>query len=401
MADEDRDRIHSNRTELKKLIEFKILIPFIITKQVLNEAVVDEIQNNHLKNEDQVDAMLTALTRPSTSHHAFDQFIECLIETGHYEAAKLIRPEANLTEFGTNSSQPSSLPDDHRLKVKPVEPGKHMMPSEKCYSMTSRPRGYWIIVNNYEFDNRHCERVGSEKDAERLEQVAEELGFIVERYKNLSVDEMFTLMQDVSKRKTELIKHDALFVVIMSHGVNDYVYGSDGLHANVQDLKSYFYSQSCRELVNKPKVFIFVCCRGDDTDGPRRRSFSDIDMAVSNNPPALGNSSGDVCGKVCGSRRMRHSSGREISDLLTAYSTSPGFVNHRHHENGTYYVSSLVRVLMEHSCDYHLIKILQTVDREFSERVIEEEYMQTPGFEPNGFNKKLYFNPGYFEDDEN
>lgn len=400
MQEEDRRRIASNRKALAECIVFQDLIPFLIQKAILTDGQVEEIESNYLHNDQQVQALLTELEQPFTSCSAFDQFIECLIETGHTEAAGLIRPDADVTEFGSNSTPPPSLNDQPRLLVKKAE---NFMSGEAYYKMSSRPRGFWVIINNYEFEGERYEtRKGSEKDAKRMEEVASDLGFDVKPRINLTGDEMYEFLQSISK-EDDLKKHDALVVQIMSHGEYDLVAGSDGVDLHVHDIKTLFDGVHCEALIGKPKIFIFVSCRGADCDGggDHAKCLADpaSNFASSFEHKCSLDVSGDNRNGVTSRRRCRRPSGRVVSDMLTAYSTSPGYVSHRHPEDGTYYISALARVLMERSCDTHLVDILSEVDNELSKKMINDEYKQTAGYELYGFNKKLFFNPGFFDDD--
>jgi caspase-like apoptosis-related cysteine protease len=393
MQEEDRRRIAKHRSTLCRLIEFQELVPFLIQKNILTESVVDDIQSNNLKNEEQVGAMLTELEQPFVSRKEFDNFVECLTETNQGEAALLIRPKCDVSEFGSNSSPPQSLTDQPRLLVKKAD---SLMAGDGIYRMISRPRGYWVIINNSDFEeNRYESRKGSEKDAKRMEEVASELGFDVKSKTNLTADEMYDFLMALSKEE-DLVKHDAIVVQVMSHGEYDEIAGSDGVFLSVSNMKELFDGRHCEALAGKPKVFIFVACRGPDIDGNTNRKKCSIDRPgcfIS----SFESKRSDAAGGNVPVERIRNPSGRVVGDTLTAYSTSPGYVSHRHPEDGTYYISALARNLMERSCDTHLVDLLGLVDKELDDKLINDEYKQTCGFDNYGFNKKLYFNPGHFD----
>ena len=398
MQEEDRRRVASNFSSLISAIEFQNLVPFLIQKTILTEAQVGEIESNYLHNEDRVRMMLTELEQPGTSPTAFDKFIECLIETGHTDAAGLIRPYADVTEFGSNSTPPPSLTDQPRLLVKKAD---KFASGDGIYKMSSRPRGFWVIINNYEFEGKqYGPRKGSEKDAKRMEEVAADLGFEVKSKTNLTADKMYQFLHDISK-ESDLQKHDALVVQIMSHGEYDVIVGSDGIDLHVHDIKALFDGVHCEALIGKPKFFVFVSCRGADCDGisDRRKSLTDQPNSFESSFEKFNLTVSGDSGNAGSVMRSRRPSGRVVADMLTAYSTTPGYVSHRHPEDGTYYISALARVLMEHSCDTHLVDILTEVDKELEKNLINDEFRQTPGYDVYGFNKKLFFNPGFFADE--
>ncbi len=129
------------------------------------------------------------------------------------------------------------------------------------YDMKSRPRGFCLIIDNQLFSVPDLSfRVGSRADADRLSDVFSQLGFSVFRYVNKNVAQMQTLLKELSQNP-ELANHDALAVIILSHGICDKIYGTDGLIA-VEDILSLFNNINCRLMINKPKMFFLSACRG-------------------------------------------------------------------------------------------------------------------------------------------
>ncbi len=132
------------------------------------------------------------------------------------------------------------------------------------YNMTSRPRGFCLIIDNQLFSVPNLSfRAGSRADADRLSDVFSQLGFDVFRYVNQNVDQMQTLLKRLSINP-ELANHDALAVIILSHGKDDEIYGSDGGLIAVADILSLFNNINCRLMINKPKMFFLSACRGSE-----------------------------------------------------------------------------------------------------------------------------------------
>ncbi len=131
------------------------------------------------------------------------------------------------------------------------------------YDMKSRPRGFCLIIDNQLFSVPDLAfRAGSRADADRLSDVFSQLGFDVFRYVNQNVDQMQTLLKQLSINP-ELANHDALAVIILSHGIRDEIYGTDGLIA-VEDILSLFNNINCRLMIHKPKMFFLSACRGSE-----------------------------------------------------------------------------------------------------------------------------------------
>jgi hypothetical protein len=105
------------------------------------------------------------------------------------------------------------------------------------------------------------DRDGSIADADRLSNVFNQLGFAVANCDNQNVVQMKTLLKELSQN-SELAKHDALAVIILSHGITDEIYGSDGGLIAVEDILSFFNNKNCHLMINKPKMFFLSACRG-------------------------------------------------------------------------------------------------------------------------------------------
>jgi len=129
--------------------------------------------------------------------------------------------------------------------------------------MTSTPRGFCLIINNQRFANpkKFRFRRGSRADAYRLKEVFTQLGFLVHYRPNLTVTEMQTTLLNIA-RSPQLKWHDALAIIILSHGDTDVIYGTDCLTIGVDYILSLFNNKRCPLLINKPKMFFFSACRG-------------------------------------------------------------------------------------------------------------------------------------------
>ena len=146
--------------------------------------------------------------------------------------------------------------------------------------MTARPRGLCFIINNEKFDFLK-ERRGSTADANNLEALFTDLGFDVLVKTNLSGIElrqqMLSFSNSPNHKKVCLViqsfinSNDARIeilcqaqmavVVVLSHGGNGYVLGSDGKQCPNEWILEQFNNGGCPDLMGKPKFFIFQACR--------------------------------------------------------------------------------------------------------------------------------------------
>ena len=120
-------------------------------------------------------------------------------------------------------------------------------------------RGQCIIINNEEFNTLE-KRTGSRKDTNNLEEVFKnKLGFKVRTYSNLTSDGIHKLLKE--RQQKDYTNYYCLFIIILSHGCQRGIYGTDELCVSINEIQSYFTFENCPTLKGKPKAFIFQSCR--------------------------------------------------------------------------------------------------------------------------------------------
>ena len=150
-------------------------------------------------------------------------------------------------------------------------------------------------------------RPGSSKDAKDIKAVFEKFGFVVISKTNLDKTETLKLMEDVATHYDHADK-SSLFVFLLSHGENEFIFSSMYEKIELSEILSPFYN--CPTLTDKPKVFIVQACRGLTADVIP--------------PPSL--------------RR----------DFLIVYATATGEPAWRHPDEGTWYIQSFLEVIQKH-----------------------------------------------------
>ncbi|MGH0128312.1 UNVERIFIED_CONTAM: hypothetical protein FKN15_001286 [Acipenser sinensis] len=131
--------------------------------------------------------------------------------------------------------------------------------SAEEYTMSSRPHGYCLIINNFNFENTELgNRHGTDIDASALKEVFEWLGFEVRKADDVTGAGMHGILKEYQSKP-----HTDCFVCcILSHGEEECVLGTDGDKVFIRDLVSYFNGQNCPSLLTKPKVFFIQACQG-------------------------------------------------------------------------------------------------------------------------------------------
>ncbi|CAG2105677.1 unnamed protein product [Medioppia subpectinata] len=269
---------------------------------------------------------------------------------------------------------------DEPFAVKPATKVKSNKYGD-VYPMTSHPRGFCIIIDNQLFaGNTLPFRTGSRNDAYRLADVFSQLLFDVKLYTNKTSVEMKTLLQDVIAKNNELVSHDALAIIILSHGVKDEIYGTDGLTVSVDTIIGYFNNKNCPLLINKPKMFFLSACRGSQID-------SGIKKSLNSSPRPMG-SLGAAASVM-----------PTWSDIFVYYSTIEGYASLRNVSTGSWFGYELANCLAEFAHREHLhdlvtIKVAERLHERISE-MNGSTIKQAIETQTKGFVKKLYFNPGF------
>ena len=88
-------------------------------------------------------------------------------------------------------------------------------------------------------------------------------------------------------------------------------------------------------------------------------------------------------------------------DMIIAYSTIPGYASMRDHEMGTWFVQSLVEVFSYHAADKELIDLLRMTSERLSQFTNDFNEKQTCNIEMRHLYKRIYFQPGLFEEPRN
>ncbi|CAG2175119.1 unnamed protein product [Oppiella nova] len=183
---------------------------------------------------------------------------------------------------------------------------------------------------------------------------------------------MKNLLQTVIAMSEQLVEHDALAVVILSHGIKDEIYGTDGKTIAVDTILEFFNNQNCPALINKPKMFFLSACRG-----------SQIDTGIM---MPLGLKASSPFGASLG---VRPNHVPTWSDIFVYYSTIEGYASLRNTNTGSWFGYELANSLAEFAHREHLhdlitIKVAERLHERISQMngnsVKQAIETQTKGF---------------------
>ncbi|XP_051872134.1 caspase-8-like isoform X2 [Pristis pectinata] len=275
--------------------------------------------------------------------------------------ALCMEPSQETSTASSMDSVPGSLPSS----VWMISNNK----SIEEYKMDSSPLGICLILNNKVFPGtNYNQRNGTDCDAEKLEEVFTNLGFVVQRHDNLTVQGMLEKLE--AYKKYDHNNRDCFVCCILSHGEKDVVVGTDGKHLQIKDIRSLFSGSQCPSLLQKPKIFFIQACQGLSSQKACFITSSDSDLESDALPHSI----------------------PEDRDFLIVMSTVPECVSYRTRK-GSWFIQTLCSCLEEYcSRKYDLLSILTEVNRRVSEMHPNIKQIPEPRFT---LSKKLVILPPY------
>ncbi|XP_069790139.1 caspase-7-like isoform X3 [Narcine bancroftii] len=240
----------------------------------------------------------------------------------------------NVTAFPSPRPSEQTTSKSTARQQKPIE----------VYKMDSSPLGICLILNNKLFPGTHFkERSGTDKDAERLKEVFNDLGFDVRKYDNLTVNEMVQKLEAYSHYDHNAM--DCFVCCILSHGEKDVIVGKDGKHLQIGKIRTLFSGSQCTSLLKKPKLFFIQACQGTKQQKPCFIRNTNSDLEFDSSPLLI----------------------PEHRDFLFAMSTVPGYVSCRTKE-GSWFIQTLCTCLEDYCKEnYDILDILTEVNKRVSE----------------------------------
>ncbi|XP_071479493.1 uncharacterized protein [Diadema antillarum] len=323
--------------------------------------------------------------------------------------------------------------------VTPATPTREQLDPSECYCMSLRNKGIVFVLNNNDYVDRGV-RKGSEIDVINVTHVFNEIGYTPVVKQNLTAQEIRGALAEVKRTIRKI--HTSVVLVFMSHGVQEGIYGSDGVVISVEDIKEMFSGKNCPSLIGKPKIFFFQACRGNKltTSATDDRPLSvvstshdvenaagilnalvketeGIDPARDSELRTLSTGStatdrlaarGELQTLSTGSAATDRLPALETdgvpdnADMYIAHATSEGYFAIRDRVNGSWFIQALCEELITGAHLYDLDTIMTKVAKRVKKLKGEIEYKgykhvtyQTPQAIKQGIEKKIYFLPKY------
>ena len=280
--------------------------------------------------------------------------------------------------------------------------------SEKVYKMTSKPKGLALIFNFFTYE-RAVIRYGSNVDAERLDKLFKGIGY------NVHVEQDPSSAIEFKTQLNDLLANyangDSVVVAVMAHGSNEGVYCCNGDIVSIDEIVSIVGKADI--YLGKPKLVFVQACRGDnplfhdplELSSPVECSMRVDSEETSTMPLQTTARNPAESDALAFPDAERDSDSLPVSipaysDVLIGYSTLPGFSSYRNVGKGSWYIQSLVEVFSQYAFEEDVLSLLTFVNYNVSRKFkTMDGFRQIPAPQST-LTKKLYFLPGYFEDDD-
>ncbi|KAM8838559.1 caspase-8-like isoform 2-T2 [Synchiropus picturatus] len=263
-----------------------------------------------------------------------------------------------------NTARPMQDQEPVSVDAQPiVSPSLPNDEDDDYYPLNHVPRGPCVIFNNENFTNYLSKRRGTDKDEDTLKQLFSDLGFSVTVHRDLTASQMRDVLQELSTQ--DFSEADALVVLVLSHGENQIVFGSDAERVTLKELTHPFKSNLVPSLAKKPKLFFIQACQGNDfqtgVNLPPMQLMAEAQLASDH----LEEDAGPVLGETIPAQ----------ADFLLGMATVPEHRSFRRVTSGSIYIQELckqLRISAQSPRDDDILTVLTRVNREIS----KQDFMQ-------------------------
>nr|XP_061795052.1 caspase-8-like [Nerophis lumbriciformis] len=241
------------------------------------------------------------------------------------------------------------------------------------YAMTHNPHGMCVIINNEDFEGMELtKRAGTQEDENVLSGLFSKFGFKVMVHKNLTAENMRTVLKNYGSGN--FLEDDALVVFVLSHGESGCVFGTDEKKVYLRELTMPFRSGSAPTLAGKPKLFFIQACQGRD-----------LQTGYLPCPPNPSRGSQDRQSNLEADAGPSYSETvPSDADFLIGMATVPEFKSYRNRNTGSIYIQELCKQLKrsaESRREEDILTVLTRVNREVSRGVyLNHKQMPEPKY---------------------
>ena len=120
--------------------------------------------------------------------------------------------------------------------------------------------GFILLIDNYTTSS--VEKSTSSRD-QPLHELRDRFNLTILTCGNLTRNAMFKKLEDTAKK--DFCNFDCFVCVIMSHGSEGEICGTDGEVINLEAITALFNCERCPELERKPKIFLIEAFQGTES----------------------------------------------------------------------------------------------------------------------------------------
>lgn len=237
-----------------------------------------------------------------------------------------------------NEIVPSVCDDEFRYYINTNHVGLCLIINQKVFTRDQNPLTKHLLP-----EEPLETRMGTDLDRDRLWEIFTKLGFTVLVCENLTDVKMMEEIKITANKKVRGY-HSCFALCILSHGKKNIVYGSNSLPVYVDRIENMLHGTQCQPLFRKPKILIIQACQG--TTRQQALPYEDI---VADGP---------ACVKTA----------PEVGDMITFWSTVPGYAAFRDKVHGSWFIKSLWNEMMSEGSQRELTKIFTRVIGRVSDR---------------------------------
>ncbi|XP_058123623.1 caspase Dronc-like [Anopheles ziemanni] len=326
--------------------------------------------------------------RPVTPNEAVElATTRCSEESANKENNNAAAASERVTGSNSELSVHERIPPPFIVKQSSGPPSTQ--PWVTTYPMANRNKGVAFILNMISFVNDTLpERKGATVDGKNLISLFQQLGFQVFYNENVTLAKYKELVAKL--KSSNHLPCDCFVFYILSHGKrhedkdSDYIFLYDTSLLRIQDILVEFSAQECKKLIDKPKLFFFSVCRGENSDlgSHRLARMTERDGVMLNRREMVPINTPTYC------------------DMLLCYATVPGFAALRDPSTGSWFVESMCRVWAKHAHEMDVETMMKLVGKDTASNRTNALELQTISTEQRGFFHHLYLNPGYYADSQ-
>lgn len=295
------------------------------------------------------------------------------------------------------------------MTVKPITCPASRFQKTACYKMGRKPRGRVLIINNKIFfgpleeDENGRKKVtlatreGTEQDERKIQEVFEQMFFVVDVYMDKKGEEIKTLLKEEVKKDFHHTA-DCFVLVIMTHGTSGAIYGVDGKTVSIEEIKMLLNGENFPAMADKPKVLLIQACRGDAKDQGVKEITADIEKEIKSTEAMLKDFSLNTV-----SDSKSESVTPTMSHMVVAMASTLGMVSYRNRVYGSWFLQAVAYVFAKYAHTNDILQILTKVNQLVS-RGRAKDSKQNKEFVAisewsSTLSKNLYFCPGHFTEE--